>query len=486
MKTFRWNFVKEEDGNGPYIIAAAMFFGTVIGGFALDNAQDDFAQLQLQNATDAAALAAAANIDDPAEARAIALKTVETNLGAGSDVIRGSDIQFGYVELGTQEFVAGPDQDGNFGAVSIQAERSMRRDNPIASALVKFVGLPQIESQAQAIAATRRGGLGAFYACEDAVLLMTEGVVRASGRLNLNGAVCVHGADGVWTGGGSIYGPDVRFSADDIDAIAMATYSPSSIPEEQLKVGRYLEPVILPGLDEMEDNLWAELVNECRWHVAREDDNDDDDDDDDDIGKGRKSIEDLLTVDGLYLGNTIPSFVLNRGAADIVCFEDDIRVNASDLKPNTIYASRADITVLGDQSLERVAIVSRGEVQFQGGSGRVYDQMFLLADLVDLGSNATWGPKFGCFEESYRGYVMAQEEVRFGGSTTLHNVVAAAPTINLAGSLTATSLYLETTNELHLKGNTQITSCDFALSSEFDLANGSLSGGSTSGSLLVD
>ncbi|MEL6573523.1 MAG: pilus assembly protein TadG-related protein [Pseudomonadota bacterium] len=479
MKTFLNNFATSEEGTGTYIAGAAMFFGSIIGGFALDTAQGNLVQLKLQIATDAAALAAAANIDNPTQARAIAMQTIQMNLGKEASAIRDSDIRFGHVDPETLEFVAGPSPDGSMTAVSVSAERSAHRDNAVSTLLVRYVGLSDLERYASTVAAARTGGGGgAFASCEDAVLL-SEGEVRVGGGLNLNGAVCVHGAQGVWTAGGATFSQDVRFSANDMDAIAMAPYAPSSIPEEQLKIARYLDPVLLPGMDGIEDNLWLELAGECRWNTVREDDDDDD-------ANGRKPISEILAVDGLYLGATIPDFVLSRGTADIVCLEDDVAVNASDLMPNTIYASLGHITVKGDASLDRIALVSRGDVQIQGGANRNFDRMFLHADKIDLGSKATWGTEFACSEDSYRVYAFGRNEIRMGGSSTLHNVVSVAPTIVPAGNLTASGLYMESHNDLHLKGSTKITSCEQALSSEFDLANGAFESTEATGSILVD
>lgn len=479
MITFLKNFAASEEGTGTYIAGAAMFFGSIIGGFALDTAQGNLVQLKLQIATDAAALAASANIDNPTQARALALKTVEMNLGDEASAIRDSDIQFGNVDPETLEFVAGPAPDGSLTAVSVSAERSALRDNAVSTLLVRFVGLSEMERSASTVAATRRGGGGgAFASCEDAVLL-SEGEVRIGGGLDLNGAVCVHGAQGVWTAGGSTFSQDVRFSADSMDAIAMAPYAPASIPEEQLKIARYLDPVLLPTLDQIGSNVWSELVGECRWGASEPQVVD--------ASAGAElTLEELLAVDGLYMGATVPDFVLSRGMADIVCLEDNITVNASDLKANTIYASMGHITVKGDASLDRIALISQGDIQVLGNANHNFDRMFLYADKIDLGSMATWGAQFACSQDSYRVYAFGRNEIRLGGSSTLHNVLSVAPTIVPAGNLTASGLYMESHNDLHLKGGTQITSCEQALSSEFDLANGAFESTEATGSILVD
>ena len=220
--------------------------GLVLGGVAIDGANAWRVQNQLQTAADASALGAAANLPDEALAREIALTLAERNLRAG--VLRPDDVVFGQLndDTGAFEPNASP-----AAAVQVNAERTSRRENAVATYLLKLVGTESWDVPASATARTNESPNGGSVAgCENGTFL-SESSVQTGGGNTFLGPVCIHGETGVATGGNDHFDPEVRISAPHEDMIRIYSPRAGSARPEDISVVRSMEPRLLPIIEDL-------------------------------------------------------------------------------------------------------------------------------------------------------------------------------------------------------------------------------------------
>ena len=456
------NFKNDESGSGTYIAGGLFFLGAVMTGLALDavNAYNEAGKLQI--AADAAALAAAANIDDLTAAKAAAMATVRKNLG-DSDAIRESDIVFGHVVADTYTFAPGVNADGLYDAVTVDGFRTLQRDTEISTHLVRLIGFDEFEAKRAAVAGARMGGGGGVLAgCEDASIISTEGV-NTGGGITLTGAICIHGATHIQTGGNDWYGPEVRFSSEDKENIKIQHYSPGTIPIEQLKFSRILEPVILPQLPQMHQDIWNDVAPACNFNY-----------------RGNPNSPDApnygdFEPEGTYSGSLLPSFVLNNGVADVVCWDKHTTVQPGDLKPYTIYVSQGGVQFSGNVQQDNIAIIGQGRIGVGGGDSLAFDKVYFFGEDIGLAGNISWGPRGApCTTDDYQVYLFGLKSLSLGGWThgpSITNVVGVAPSVSPGGNMSASGIYIETGKTIQLGGGLDIHGCGSPFTSEIELAD---------------
>jgi len=461
MNFFR-NFSKDESGSGHYMGVGAIALGGIIYGVALDTVNAVNRAEELQVAADAAALAAAANIDDQSAAVSAALQTVNLNLSE-TNAITAQDIQFGHIDESTLAFTSGPDADGNYRAVQVDGFRTLDRSTQIDTYLLNWIGVDEFETDRFAVAAARLGGgSGALAACEDATVISEDGV-NTGGGITLLGAVCIHGAEFIQTGGNDWYGPEVRFSSEDKANIKIEHYSPGDIPIDQLKFSRVLDPVILPNLQAMHDDIWADLYDVCNWGYH-----------------GNPNDPDAPNYDdfepeGTYSGTLLPSFVMDGGQADVVCLKNHTNIQPTDLNPYTIYVADGGVQFAGNVQQDNIAIISTGRIGVGGGDALAFDNVFFFGNDVGLAGNITWGPRgAACQSDEYQVYLFGLKSLSLGGWTngpTLRNLVGVAPSVSPGGNMSAAGIYIETESTIQLGGGIDITGCGYPYTSEIEIAD---------------
>jgi len=449
------HFLSDESGAGSYVAGGLFFVGAVMTGLALDVTNAFNQSNKLQIAADAAALAAAANIDDITVARAAAMESVRLNLGA-SDAINENDIAFGHVDEDTLEFVAAPNAEGLYTAVSVDGFRTLERNNEIATLLVNLIGFTEFEANRSAVSAARMGGGGgALAACEDATVISND-EINTGGGTTLMGAVCLHGANGVKNGGNDTYDLEVRFSAEDINTITLNSYEPSDVPEDHFKIERTLEPVILPQLETMHAEIWADVSKDCNWNNGD------------------------WEVDGVYSGTLLPSYITDEnGNADLVCWKKQMNVNPGELQPHTVYVTKAGINLAGNVQQDNIAIISEKRIGVGGGDSLAFDEVFFFADDISLAGNITWGPRVSnpCAYTDYRVYLFGLDNVSLGGwngEPTVRNVVAVGDSVSPGGNMSAAGLYIETNKSIQLGGGIDFAGCGETYTSEIEIADTSI------------
>ncbi len=433
-------------GNILWFIVAAM-----VSGVALDGANAWRLQQQLQIAADAAALAAAANIEDQTEASRIALEVAGLNLAAAhGDAILDTDIVFGIWDETTGAFEAGETPSN---AVRVTAQRNAERDNQIGTFLLKLAGIDRLNAAAQsmALAVTTASG------CENATIL-TSASMSTGGGNTWNNDVCLHGETGVHTGGNDYYGEGVYVSAANESDVVINTVASGSRSAEEVAVGRSLQPVIVPQLDTMFNTLWTEL-------------------------SGR---------DGqTYTTGTLPSFMsgatIRELSATWVVFKpagslqpwEHSNPGVVEIAENTIYVAPGSVTFEGNVDADNIAIIANNMIQIGGGANLSFTNVYFFAGTqFNASGSVLWGdPATYCDSGSYNAYLFARTFMSLGGAAGVYGVVGAAPQFSPGGAMqSAGGVYFEASTNVALGGNYNVTGCGSSLSSEVTIQEPSLSG----------
>lgn len=141
------------DRSGAAAIIFALVSPVLIGAVAMftEFRIQEHVRGQLQQAADAAALAAVTQLGNTAEARELALRFAASNVGEGfGDVTRPDDVVFGVYDPGTRSFTPSAD---NVNAVSVATVRSAARGNALDLPFARFLGTASADLAARAIAA---------------------------------------------------------------------------------------------------------------------------------------------------------------------------------------------------------------------------------------------------------------------------------------------------------------------------------------------
>ena len=464
MTTRVQRFRGDETGSAT-VLGLFFFIATaVILGLALDQANGWRVRTQMQIATDAAALAGAANLDDLANARTIALEVANRNLPT-LYAIEADDIHFGHVDLVSFEFVEGADNDGTISAVAVDAMRTKQRANAVPTYLLKLVGFDTLDVKATSVAAAQLNMNGGGVAgCEDAVFF-SEASVSAGGGYSLEGAVCMHGngtgTSGyyVHSGGDEILNPEVRFSSPNIDKIYLGTsYEPADLDRKQLMVERSMQASLLPKLDSMYDDLWAAL-----WSSG----------------------------DETYEGELLPSFFFENGALPIVrvdgywnAMTTDFGWNKPVIQENHIYVVNGGVNIASGSSFSNVVIISNDAINVGGGGGTTFDKVYFFGRRDTGGSQAAvWGNPDVCASQNYTVYLFSKEgSVNFGNQAS--GVVAAGPRMNIGGSLNGSGIYIESRGSFPLGGDMDIKACGSARQPAYELTDFGVASSGSTGSYL--
>ena len=461
-------FLSDQDGSAT--VTGIYFFLTaaIITGLAVDQANGWRIKTQLQAATDAAALAGAANLSTPELARTLAHNVAKMNLPTG-EAIQLSDISLGHIDPATLEFVASENADGSFDAVQVDASRSSGRANAVPTFLLKLIGNTSLDVNAATVARAQLGlGGGELSGCEDAVFLSTK-QIQTGGSNELHGAVCIHGAQGVSTGGGDLFNEEVRITAESLNDVFLASFGPSDLTEQEITAARTMEPVLLPQLDEMRDGIWDELwksrgENADLWH---------------------QPIAPWGSPYGYWVGEyelaatdyegILPDFVFNDAGIATVHMRDAYwGIQPDELEPNTIYLSDQGIQFSGGVDIEDIAIITQSDIGVGGGNKLFFDDVYFIGSNLNFSGSVDWGATTSPCNVEYGVYAFGTQSLSLGGWTSgsrVSGMVGAAPRFEPGGAMNGTGVYFESDSFLSLGGNMDITGCGETRQSDFELAD---------------
>lgn len=141
------------DRSGAAAVIFALVSPVLIGSVAMftEFRMQEHVRSQLQQAADAAALAAVTQLGDQAEARELAIRFAAGNVAEGfGEVTTADDVVFGVYDPGTRSFTPSTE---NVNAVSVAAVRSMARGNALGLPFAGLLGTDSVDLAARAIAA---------------------------------------------------------------------------------------------------------------------------------------------------------------------------------------------------------------------------------------------------------------------------------------------------------------------------------------------
>lgn len=142
-----------DDSSGAAAVIFALVSPVLIGAVAMftEFRMQEHVRGQLQQAADAAALAAVSQLGSQSAARDLALRFAASNVGEGfGDVTMAGDVLFGVYDPGTRSFTPSTE---NVNAVSVMAVRSAARGNALDLPFAKLLGTDSVDLAAHAIAA---------------------------------------------------------------------------------------------------------------------------------------------------------------------------------------------------------------------------------------------------------------------------------------------------------------------------------------------
>lgn len=148
-------FVQDTHGGGTVTALFFTFICILMTGLMIDGANAWRARAHLQIVADAASLAASQHLDNLPAARNFAVQVAEMNMPVATHgkVLEPDDIQFGYIDETTQEFVIDED---NVEAVQVVALRHQVRDNALPTSFLSPLGINDYNVVARSVASHGR------------------------------------------------------------------------------------------------------------------------------------------------------------------------------------------------------------------------------------------------------------------------------------------------------------------------------------------
>lgn len=464
-------FRRSEDGAVTIFGLYTFLISMMVLGLALDRANGWRVRTQLQNASDAAALAAAANLNDIDFARQVAMETARRNL-PDSASLRAEDLIFGHLDPDTLEFTSGPAEDDSYNAVAAVAGRNSARGNELDTFLMSVIGFDTLDINVGAVAVQGQAtGQTEGATCHDAFFYSTQTVDTGGGN-DYDGAVCVHGVNGVHTGGGDQWNENVRFTAEDPDDITLNSYSPSDLTEDDLIGQRTASPMLLNELDNMRDSLFDDLwVDQSedptlwyhppapwggtQWYQVGE-----------------------YTISQADYDGILPSFVFDASGNATVHMRDQYwSIQPDDVEEHTIYISEATMQFSGGIDIENAAFISAQDLGVGGGSGLKFDDVYFIGSQVNMAGSITWGDPTNPCDVDYGVYIFGTTSLSLGGwysGASVNGMVGAAPQFDPGGAMQGTGVYFETDSALSMGGNYDLYGCENQRSSELSIIDPAL------------
>ncbi|WP_298432942.1 pilus assembly protein TadG-related protein [uncultured Jannaschia sp.] len=438
------SFLRDEDGagtiHGLYWLLAMM----TIGAVAVDGANSWRVKAQVRNATDAAALAAAQRLDNPAAARAAAVQIAAMNLETRmhGTPVGVEDVSFGHFDSTTGFFSI---DEVNPTAVKVDGQRSFERGNPIRTALLGIVAQDSIDLNtftiAEAIVVAAPPATGTAHPCGN-ITVLTEARADLVGNAELDGAVCVHGAVGASAENNNLVANGARISSEELDDVQITALRAGSDDIDDIKAEVVMDPVILPTLSDLFVDTWNTL-----WALP----------------------------DGhMYQGPLVPR-TLTDGPLQIVKVDKgwwQISKKANKRpESDRIYLVNHGMKIQNGATIRDMVFIVRGTAAF-GGSGTILERNFFFAqDAIDVRGNSTIGAANYCSTGQFDTYLFSPTSVKYRGGTTVNGLVTAAPVMDTTGALTVTGgLYFEASNDVKIRGANTMTACATPLASDFPMA----------------
>lgn len=432
----------------------------IVGGVAVDSSHVYGYHNRLQSVADASALAAAAKMHDPEAGKLAAVDLATRNMPTNQNgqVIRTSDVTYGrFDEHGA--FVAGYSEEEPPSAVRVVAGRDGVRGRAIPTWMLRLsLFAPDefnINAASFATATIVYGGddggdLGP--SCTAANIIGT-GFIDTGGGNILSPGVCLHGDDGVRTGGNDLIPVGAHISAPDETTITINTLAPGSDTEDNIK---YETPTVTPILSAMNEGLFEQYWDAIYYAGIKL------------YGWGdAKNYHGPALPKWLFredTGRAFPVRTLPREDSNNYYYT----FQEGQIMTNGIYLWKGDIQIAGNVDFSNVAIFATGSIRFGGGSDVTFNNVLLFAKGDIQGSGDTmWGdPDAYCDGGEYNVVMLSEGTTQLGGwgsgQKGLYGaLVAAGGGFNPGGSMrNSGGLYVEVDQPwTSLGGNMDLSAC---------------------------
>ena len=356
--------VVSEDGSASIWSIFWMTMMMIVSGFTLDVSNAYRVRALLQATADASALAAVRALPDAEAARTVAMDLAQVNMPVSGNgtVVLPSMVQIGAWDRETNTFEAGATP---YDAVKVVAARGNGAGLDVPTFLVGLLGKQSWQIAASSTARVRSGvGSGSQSLCPGAILISTQDF-QMGGNNTLTDGVCVHGEVSVHFGGSSYFTEDVRISSFYPDNITIGDVdgdSPAGEDEVAVKEPVHIEPVVLPILNTMFDDLWAALYT---------------------------------SGVSTYSGDLLPEFLKDpaTGTANVVQVNQWWwTVQPGDFEPYTIYMVNHGMQMAGKVDGQNIAVIAKGQIGMGGGPRLHFNDVFFFGEgQLNFSGSASYG-----------------------------------------------------------------------------------------------
>ena len=487
----------ERDGR---MTAWAMMWTLVLitlGGVAVDSSNAYGYRNRLQNVADSAALAAAANLNDPEAGRAAALTLSRMNMPRAQhgDVIRSEDVIYGTRDENGAFVPLAEGSDESPTSVLVVAGRDGVRGAAIPTWMLRLSPLAPdnwtVNAAAFATVVTAgddgehdpETGAGS---CPSANIIST-GQLHTAANNTYEPGVCLHGHEEMKTSGNDYMPLGVKVTAPTLEQIAFGGTKPGSASEAEILGEKETET---PLLDAMADGLFA-----AYWNALTA------------VGTLKMYAEPGADADAPaqnYFGPPLPSSVYMPApnAWGRMNYHDNLDIPPAylrnfkfedgNIKEHDVWQWAGDMNFKGNVSLSKTILVVDGDVNLPNGKDIVMKDVFIIASgAINNAGNAQLGYQLDefCQIGEYTVTLLAGDQVKLGGSGNSGQgandalaageevegpikgsfgvLVAAAGGFNPGGALHQSGgLYVEADeNKTLLPGNMHLRTCDSQLAS---------------------
>lgn len=384
-----------------------------VGGLAVEHLNVIQRKAVLRNATDAVALAAAANLPDQEAALTAALEMADLYFanGGSQSVITAEDIEFGGWDLDSLSFSGGAD---TVDAVQVTASLLSVRGNALQTVFTRMMGEGTIDVRARSIV---RAEATSAIRCSNGGLF-SEGWTTGNSNNSFTSGFCIYGGRGIDLGNNNSFsGGSAAILAPDGVLIQGNSNSGLTAAQEEAELDLPLPDSIGAFIAELQMADTSHLFGGDSYNVVA-------------------------------LGS-IPR-----------------RANLSE---NTLYIVFGSVSLKNNTDYSNMAIVATGDIDI--GSNTTFDNVVLASnDDISTNSNVAFGASGYCDGGRYTNYLFARGDISFNANNTLLGVqMAARGDISMNSNISAIGdVHAETWGDITFNSNNSLNNCSDALTSDWN------------------
>lgn len=384
-----------------------------VGGIAVEHLNVIHRKAVLRTATDAVALAAAANLPDEDAALAAGLEMANlyfANSGSQS-VITAADIEFGGWDLETLSFSTAAE---TVDAVQVTASLLSVRGNALQTVFTRMMGEGTIDVRARSIV---RAETTSAIRCSNGGLF-SEGWTTANSNNSFTSGFCIYGGRGIDLGNNNSFsGGSAAILAPDGVLIQGNSNSGLTAAQEEAELDLPL-PDAVPG-------FIAAL-----------------------------QLADMSNLFGGDDYNVVAITSIPRRAT---------------LSENTLYIVLGSVTLRNNRDYSNIAIVANGDINV-GGNTTFNNVVLATNSDISTNSNTAFGAAGYCDGGRYTNYLFARGDISFNSNNTLLGVqMAARGDISMNSNISAIGdVHAEAWGDITFNSNNSLNNCTDALTSDWN------------------